>query len=157
MPEDAGIPRSAADLAQIREETRFELDLLHGRVNALVGAEAFLTIAYTAAMSNGAKWGGTFSALVSPILSVLGLLLALLAWPGVFATVKVILAWTDLGLAVLAADPSLSKTVWGRGVHSRGARTKADQRGSLLFFRAAPGLFVLVWSALTVIAVILPR
>jgi len=43
-------------LALVRAEIRFEIDLLHQRVNALIAAEAFLTIAYTAAMSNGATW-----------------------------------------------------------------------------------------------------
>ena len=37
----------------MRVETRSELGLLHERVNALLAAEAFLTIAYTAAMSSG--------------------------------------------------------------------------------------------------------
>lgn len=66
----------------MRQETRFEIGLLHDRVNALVTAEAFLTIAYTAAMSNGAPWGATFSMVASPVLSVLGLALALLACHG---------------------------------------------------------------------------
>jgi hypothetical protein len=50
-PESSGSPDSRNQLAFIREETRFEIGLLHERVNALVGAEAFLTIAFTAAMS----------------------------------------------------------------------------------------------------------
>ena len=31
-------------LAFLREETRFEIGLLHDRINALISAEAFLTI-----------------------------------------------------------------------------------------------------------------
>lgn len=81
-------------LAFIRDETRFEIGLLHERVNTLVAAEAFLTIAYTTAMGNTASWGVTFSAVVAPTLSVLGLLLALLAWPGIYATVRIVLTWT---------------------------------------------------------------
>ena len=77
-------------LTLIRAELRFELGLLHERVNALVAAEAFLTIAYTTAMSNGARWGAVFSTIVAPILAVLGLLLALLAWPGVATTVQLV-------------------------------------------------------------------
>ena len=65
-------------LAFIRDEIRFEIGLLHDRVNALLAAEAFLTIAYTAAMSDGTPWGPTFSRIVSPILALLGLSLALL-------------------------------------------------------------------------------
>ena len=63
-------------LALVRAEIRFEIDLLHQRVNALLAAEAFLTIAYTAAMSNGARWGLSFATVAAPVLSVLGLLLA---------------------------------------------------------------------------------
>lgn len=65
-------------MAYIREETRFELGLLHDRVSVLLAAEAFLTIAFTAAMGTAARWGDV----VAPVLSVLGLVLAVLAWPG---------------------------------------------------------------------------
>lgn len=68
-PDSSGSPDSRNQLAFIREETRFEIGLLHERVNALVGAEAFLTIAFTAAMSNGTAWGARFAAIVAPILS----------------------------------------------------------------------------------------
>lgn len=96
-------------MAFIRDETRFEIGLLHDRVNALIAAEAFLTIAFTAAMSTGAPWG----AVVSPILSVLGLLLALLAWPGIRATVEITLGWTARQIELLERNPALSSTVWG--------------------------------------------
>jgi len=39
----------AERLVFVRAELRFELGLLHERVNALLTAEAFLTIAYVAA------------------------------------------------------------------------------------------------------------
>ncbi len=146
------------DLILIREETRFEIGLLHDRVNALVGAEAFLTIAYTAAMSNGTPWGQRFSFIVSPILAVLGLLLALLAWPGIEATVKIILVWTRRQIEVVERDPALQGTVWAQAVRGRGdRRADPDQWRSMLFFRAVPGLFTVAWSVLTVIALVLPR
>ena len=100
-PDSSGSPDSRNQLAFIREETRFEIGLLHERVNALVGAEAFLTIAFTAAMSNGTAWGARFAAIVAPILSA------------------------------------------------------PDQWRSMLFFRAAPGLFALVWTILTVVALVI--
>ena len=99
-PDSSGSPDSRNQLAFIREETRFEIGLLHERVNALVGAEAFLTIAFTAAMSNG--------------------------------------------------------TAWGRGSPPCGADLVGpDQWRSMLFFRAAPGLFALVWTILTVVALVI--
>lgn len=55
----------ARQLAFIREETRFEVGLLHERVNALIAAEAFLTIAFTTAMSNSnPNWGAAITFVV---------------------------------------------------------------------------------------------
>ena len=50
-PDSSGSPDGGEQLAFIRQETRFEIGLLHERVNALVAAEAFLTIAFTAVSS----------------------------------------------------------------------------------------------------------
>ena len=149
-------PGAQERLAFIREETRFEIGLLHDRVNALVGAEAFLTIAFTAAMSSGAAGNATFSAVASPILSALGLVLALLAWPGIDATVKIVLAWTARQNELLESEPVLSATVWGMTAPGRvDRRAHPDQWRSMLFFRAVPALFTLVWTALTVFALII--
>ena len=151
-------PAAAEVLAFIREETRFEIGLLHDRVNALLGAEAFLTIAFTAAMSNGTPWGGRFAAVVAPILSVLGLLLALLAWPGIERTVKIIGEWTVRRLELLEHDPALAASMWGLAQRARGAQRKDPAQGrSMLFFRAVPALFTVVWAALTVVALVIRR
>lgn len=148
----------AQQLASMREETRFEIGLLHVRVNALLAAEAFLTIAYTAAMSNGTAWGATFSLVVSPMLSVLGLLLAAVAWPGIDTTVRIVLEWTIRQGQLLEESPFLEGTVRGLAAGG-GARKSAhrDQRRSMWFFRAVPVLFVVVWAALTVVALALRR
>ena len=146
------------DLAFIRDQTRFELGLLHDRVNALVAAESFLAIAFTTAMGNATAWGVSFARVVSPVLAVLGLLLALLAWPGIDATVRIILRWTARQDALLARHTALGSTRWGQAAQGRDSRGDGpDQRRSMLFFRAVPGLFVLVWLALTVVALVLPR
>lgn len=143
-------------LAFIRSELRFELGLLHDRVNALVAAEAFLTIAYTAAMSNGSAWGPRFSAVVAPILAVLGLLLALLAWPGVATTVVIVLDWTAEQTELLQRDTALASGVSGpsRGRPGPG-RGHRPQWRSMLFFRWVPGLFAVVWVALAAVAIVL--
>src|ERR1700742_87739 len=155
-PDSSGSPDGGEQLAFIRQETRFEIGLLHERVNALVGAEAFLTIAFTAAMSNGTAWGARFSAVVSPILSVLGLLLALLAWPGIQATAGLIVRWNARQLDLVERNPALSATMWGLAVRGPGdRRVGPDQWRSMLFFRAAPGLFALAWTILTVIALVI--
>lgn len=146
----------AERLASIRSELRFELGLLHDRVNAMLAAEAFLVIGFTAAMSNTAPWGATFSAVVAPILSVLGLLLALSAWPGVTGTVRLVLDWTadqaellerGVGLPSGASGLPTTQAVIGQ--------VRSTQWRSMLFFRVVPGLFAVVWAALTLVAVVL--
>ena len=145
-------------LVFVRAELRFELTLLHDRVNALLTAEAFLTIAYTAAMSNGAPWGRSFAAVVGPVLSILGLLLALVAWPGVTTTAKLVLERTEDQAALLTRQPGDAANA-GLSAFRRPAagELQAAQRRSLLFFRAVPAVFAVVWVALTVVAVTLTR
>ena len=94
---DCGVGRDPIRrLEFIREETRFEIGLLHDRINALISAEAFLTISFTMAMNNTtAEWGPTFSAFVAPVLSLVGLILAVLAWLGVNASFKIIVEWNS--------------------------------------------------------------
>lgn len=140
----------ALGLAALRDQLRFELGLLHDRVNALLAAEAFLTIAYTAAMSNGAAWGRQFAQVAAPVLAVLGLLLAALALPGVAATARIVLGQT-------ARQEQLVEQLQGSalgGLHQvtgQGAALK-DQRYSLWFFRAVPLLFAVVWIVLLILA-----
>lgn len=150
-PPDAG-DADAEHLAQVREETRTELGLLHERVNALLAAEAFLTIAYTAAMSNGAAWGRSFALVAAPVLALLGLLLALLALPGVATTARIILAGTALQEDLYARLPTAG------GVRRRVAMRPAgvgEQRRGLVFFRTVPVLFAAVWVVLLVLALAL--
>lgn len=157
-PDSKDSDAAAQQLASMRKETRFEIGLLHDRVNALLAAEAFLTIAYTAAMSNGTPWGATFSRVVSPVLSILGLLLAAAAWPGIDTTVRLVLEWTTRQRQLVDDSPFLADTV--RGLAAGGGRRNRadrDQRRSMWFFRAVPVLFVVVWVVLTVVALALPR
>lgn len=139
-------------LGIIRNETRFEIGLLHTRVNALLSAEAFLTIAFTAAMSNGAAARSTISVIISTTLAVLGLLLALLALPGINATANIVLELTDQQGQLLSADRTATAVYEVAAAGRAPGRTRSDQRRSLLFFRAAPVLFAIVWTAFTVIS-----
>lgn len=139
-------------LAFVRAEIRFELDLLHQRVNALLAAEAFLTIAYTSAMSSGAAWGRSFAMIAAPLLSVLGLLLALLVIPGVRATVHIVLIQTARQEQLVEGLPG-SALAGYYGVAGR-PPALADQRRSLLFFQAVPILFSVVWSVFLVLTLV---
>lgn len=142
-----------ARLLAVREATRFELGLLHDRVNALLAAEAFLTIAYTAAMSNGTDWGRPFAAVAGPSLAVLGLLLAGLALPGVAATARIVLTQTALQERLVERLPGSPHA----GYHSTRGPGSAlrDQRRSLVFFRTVPILFAVVWTVLLILTVVL--
>lgn len=142
-----------ARLVAIRDEIRFELGLLHGRVNALLAAEAFLTIAYTAAMSNGAAWGRQFAAIAAPALAVLGLLLAVLALPGVAATARIVLTQTALQEQLIERLPG--SALGGSTASPAGVSALRDQRRSLLFFRAVPLLFAVIWIVLLVLTSVL--
>ena len=139
----------AALLAGIREETRFELKLLHERVNTLLAAEAFLTIAYTATMNSV----GTWAAVVAPVLAGLGLLLAALAWPGVSSTARLVMQWTyEIGDLIERAPRA--QVPWTSGPEDRRRREQGQQR-SLLLFRFAPPTFLIVWIVLFVCALVL--
>lgn len=144
----------ADDLSTTRTELHIELGLLHDRINALLAAEAFLTIAYTAAMGNGTPWGAHFAAIVGPVLAVLGLMLALLAWPGVRATTRLVSRLTEQQAALMPPDdqPVVLSVGWRRPVEGA---LQSDQRRSLLFFRAVPVTFIVVWIILFVVAVAL--
>lgn len=151
----ADVPDPAADaarLAAVREETRSELGLLHDRVNALLAAEAFLTIAYTAAMSDGAPWGRVFAAVGAPVLALLGLLLALLALPGVATTTRIVLAQTALQDELFVR---LAGTATGYHGGPGRPTAVADQRRGLMFSRTVPVLFAVVWVFLGVLALVL--
>jgi hypothetical protein len=145
-------------LVFIREETRFEIGLLHDRVNALISAEAFLTIAYTMAMSNASlRWGVLFSTLVAPILALVGLVLAALAWPGVDASYKIIFEWSSRQHQFMEEAPLMTELMWRLDVLGRGnRRADPDTRSTMLFARAVPAVFGVSWAILTVIAVVLP-
>jgi len=146
----------AERLTLIRAELRFELGLLHDRVNALLAAEAFLTIAYTAAMNGSAPWSRPFAMVVAPTLALLGLLLALLARPGVTTTARVVLAWTRDQEELLTREAERSARTGDRPWRVPGAGDlQPAQRRSLLFFRAVPAVFAVVWTALTVVAITL--
>ena len=145
-----GATDGARRLAFLREETRFEITLLHDRVNALIGAEAFLTIAFTMALTS--ERAGAPFALVAPVLASVGLLLAAMAWPGVAASFRIIAAWDARQREVMDGDPSLREGMWRPDVQGRTGRRDPDQRVSMLFARAAPAVLALAWTILLGVA-----
>ena len=141
----------------IREEMKFEIGILHDRVNALVSAEAFLIISFTMSLAySGEGPSGRFFP-VAPLLAAIGFLLAVLAWPGVNRGVAIVVEWNLLLIEALKgarADPGF---VWRPSVDVAGdARTQAWHRNSMLFARFVPAVFALAWVALAAIVLVAP-
>ena len=149
---DDGPTGGARRLAFLREEVRFEITLLHDRVNALIGAEAFLMVAFTMALTSD-RADAPFL-LVAPVLSLVGLLLAALAWPGTAASFRIVAAWDARQREMMAADPSLREDLWRPEVRGRTGRRDPDQRWSMLFARAVPAVLVGAWTVLTIVALV---
>jgi len=138
-------------LVFIREETRFEIGLLHDRINALIGAEAFLTIAFTMALSAPLpRTGVAIATVVPPILSMVGLTLAIISWPGIDATFQIILEWDARQLELVRGNDRLAQTMWRRDVSRRGTR----QQMTMLFARAGPLVFAVAWAIVTCVAIL---
>ena len=140
-------------IAFIREEMRFELDELHSRINALINAEAFLTIAFTMALGSAdARWNAGLR-LVAPMLCLVGLLLAALCWPGVSTGVRIINEWNSLLIAALQEAPEATRGMWRRSFLDGGKRgSDATHRRSMVFAQAVPVVFAVAWTVFAAIA-----
>ena len=149
----------ARRLGFIREETRFEIVLLHDRINALIAAEAFLTIAFVIAMTNtNPQWGWAFARIVGPLLSLVGLILAALSWPGVDASFKIIVEWNVRQMQLIGENPHLTDAMWRAAVLGRhNVRADPDQRKTMLFARVVPAVFGVAYAILTIVALLLPH
>jgi hypothetical protein len=135
-------------ISLIREEMRFELDILHNRINALISAEAFLTIAFTMALGNNA------TERVALILSSVGLMLALLAWPSTSTSIRIINEWNTLLTETLAGSGDKTRTMWRPSIFSIGPKsTDLTHRRGMIFVRSIPVLFVVAWCILGGIAI----
>jgi hypothetical protein len=97
-------------------------------------------------------WGRTFALVAAPLLAVLGLLLALLTLPGVATTTRIVLAQTALQDELFGR---LRGTVSDYHAGAGRRPAVADQRRGLLFFRAVPVLFAVVWLVLLVLSLVL--
>lgn len=152
-PED-----NARHLSLIKEEMRFEVSVLHDRVNTLIASEAFLAIFFTMALVNSdAHPGGSLLDVIAPILSLIGLILAVLAWPGVNTGFNILVEWDTLLHQALREAPTASRSMWRPALSNGGdRRASIDHRNSMLFARAVPVVFAAAWAVLTVVALVVP-
>lgn len=159
VPDDSDVlVDSARRFAFMREETRFEIGLLHDRINALISVEAFLTISFTMAISNSsARLGATFATVIAAVLSLVGLVLAVFAWPGVDASFKIINEWSSRQRQFMRDNPVLTDVMWRPDVLGKGnLRADPDTRRTMFFARAVPAVFAIAWSILAITAFVLP-
>ena len=150
--DDGGTDVHARRVQAIREEMKFELGVLHDRVNALVSAEAFLIISFTMSLAySNDRWSSRFF-LIAPVLASIGFLLAILAWPGVKRGVEIVVEWNELLIQALSEARKDSHFVWRPSVDVLGAvRTQDLHRKGMLFTRFVPAAFAVAWVLLAAI------
>ena len=141
-----GTDAHARRVQAIREEMKFELGVLHDRINALVSAEAFLIISFTMSLAYANdRWSSRFF-LVAPVLASIGFLLAVLAWPGVERGVEIVGEWNELLIGALSEARKDPHFVWRPSVGVAGdARTQDLHRKGMLFARLVPVVFAVAW------------
>lgn len=128
----------------IREEMKFEIGILHDRINSLVSAEAFLIISFTMSLAySNDRWSGRFFG-IAPLLASIGFLLAVLAWPGVNRSFAIVVEWNLLFIETLKEAHEEPRFVWRPSVDLAGdAKTQDHHRGALSFTRFAPAVFAM--------------
>lgn len=143
-------------LSLIREETRFEVGTIHDRVNALIGAESFLMIAFILTVVNSdAHWSAKYFALLAPMLSTVGFLLAGLAWLSIGTTVRIVVEWNALLSQLFDEAPAASRATWRASILRGSRQTATSHAVSMLFARAVPVVFAVAWAILTVAVLVL--
>lgn len=146
MVQDGEADIHAKQVLAIRDEMKFEIGILHDRINALVSTEAFLIISFTMSLAySGDRWSSRFF-WIAPVLSLVGFLLAVLAWPGVSRGFQTIVEWNLLMIEVLPEARKDPRIVWIPSVAVAGAaRMQSDHRRGLLFARFVPAVFAVAW------------
>lgn len=92
--------------------------------------------------ANG-RWSGIFLLLPSA-LALLGLVLVLLAWPGIHAAHAVVARWRDRERALLSRCPHLADYTLQSDEDGREHIARRRREGAL-FARRAPLAFALAW------------
>lgn len=146
-----GHPTANELLAFYRSEIRFETEVVNGRLQALLGSQAFLVIAYATAMTGSTKrWGDSMVLLLPPLFSLLGFVLAILALPGIRAGYAAIGKW-DIKQRILHRHyPELNDFTLAPNDDEARGMVQRSQRGSL-FAQQAPLVFLVAWTLFGII------
>ena len=126
-----------------REEIRFESGMLSSRLNAFIASQSFLVIGYSGSMSASiGRWHNAFSLVFPPSLALLGLALALYAWPGIEAAHRVIGEWHAKQDELLARNAALARYSLPEPA---GASAEERLRRGTMFAKHAPKVFAAAW------------
>ncbi|MBB2203270.1 hypothetical protein [Gluconacetobacter tumulisoli] len=138
-------------LAFYRSEIRFESEVVNGRLQALLGSQSFLVIAYATALTGANNhWGNTLL-LIGPVLfSLLGFVLALMAWPGIRAAYAAIAKWEEKERALHGRCSYLVNFTLAANEDDSLDMTRRNQEGAL-FAHRAPIVFVVAWTIFGII------
>lgn len=146
-PHMFGTPKERLDF--YRREIHHEIGLLSSRTNAYLTAQSFLVIAYASSMSNlNPAWGEVFTLVIPALLSLLGLINSLHAWPGIRASSEIIQHWHFKQTQLLRSDPQMGRAYDESPLFSERESNRASFDKSLLFSRRTPFLFSGFWVAL---------
>ena len=135
-----------ADLDRLkyyRSEIRFESELIGQRLGALLSSQSFLLIGYASSMAaaNG-RWNDVFALLLPPSLASLGLVLVLLALPGIRAGQDTLNGWRRIERELLANSPNLA--AFTLPSDDDGSREMLHYRHDA-FAQRAPLAFAVAW------------
>nr|WP_061511193.1 hypothetical protein [Gluconobacter thailandicus] len=146
-----GHPTDNELLAYYRSEIRFESEVVNGRLQALLGSQAFLVIAYATAMTGSTtRWGDRMVLLVPPLFSLLGFMLALMALPGIRAGYAAIGKWEEKQRALHHRSHHLIEFTLAANDDQTRDMMRRGQRGAL-FAHQAPFVFLTAWTIFCII------
>ena len=156
--EDDGNDRTARarqHLLYYRDEIRSESQLLGTRLNAMISSQSFLTIAYASSMaSSNGHWRQPFTLTLPPIMALLGMILVMLARPGLISAQAAIEHWRGREAELFRAYRNLEPYTLATDDASRTELGHRRREGAL-FAQRAPLVFIFAWLLFMIIPVVL--
>lgn len=147
-----GTPKERLDF--YRREIQYETNLLADRTNAYLSAQSFLVIAYASSMANANPgWGDLFTLVVPALLSLLGIVSSLNAWPGIRASSVIIGHWHFKQEQLLRSEPKFGHAYDESPLFSEHESSKERYIKSLRFSMRSPWLFTFFWAGLGLFSV----
>jgi hypothetical protein len=142
-----GTPKDRLDF--YRKEIQYETAMLSNRTNAYLGAQSFLVIAYASSMANvNPEWGKLFTLVVPILLSVLGIICSVHAWPGIKAAYLIIDHWYFKQMHLLQSEPLMGHAYDDSPLFTEHETAEGGYRKALQFSMRTPWIFTVFWALL---------